>query len=89
MRGVDCAVIFEVLAFAGSIHNYIIMDEDDWLDGDQKTAERKIAEREFINEAESNYSVGYQGALVGHLEEREEQTALKSIQKTVEIHKKT
>ena len=43
------AVVFKVLAFAGSLHNYIIMDEDDWLSGDQKTAERKIAEREFIN----------------------------------------
>lgn len=32
--------------------------------------------------------MGYQGALVGHLEEREEQTALKAIQETVEIHKK-
>lgn len=48
MRGVDGAVIFKGLGFAGSVHNYIIMDEDDWL-GDQKTAERRIAEREFIN----------------------------------------
>lgn len=87
MRGVDGAVVFKGLAFAGSVHNYIIMDEDDWL-GDQKTAEKKIAEREFLNEAESNYSVGYQGALVGHLEKREEQTALRSIQETVENTKK-
>lgn len=49
LGGADCAVVFEWLGFAGSVHNYIIMDVDDWLDGDQKTAERKIAEREFIN----------------------------------------
>jgi hypothetical protein len=43
--------------------------DDDWLmETDQQTGEKLIAQREFINDIESNFSIGYQGALVGHLE---------------------
>ena len=43
---------------------------DDWYEEDEGKAEKIVAERECKLALQSNYQIGYQGALIATLEER-------------------
>ena len=68
------------------IHIYFmeqLYDENANEENDRKL----IAQREMAQACQNNYEVGYQGALVQTLEEREEKTALSIIKELVEKYK--
>jgi hypothetical protein len=61
--------------------------EEDLYEQDERKGERIIAEKELNLAVKNHYEVGYQGALIGQLEEREEKTALNIIKEFVEREK--
>ena len=60
---------------------------EDLYEDNEEHSRRLIAERERNQACKNNYEIGYQGALVQTLEEREEQTALAIIKELVEKNK--